>query len=373
MTAPHEELRELLTTDILPAHRARWGTSDEWDAVVDFQRQLGKHGWTAPGWPVEIGGRGLDVSEQVACEAVFHELGAPTRPAVYGVNNVGPTIAAWGTPDQKAHLAAIVSADELWCQGFSEPDAGSDLAGLRTRAELVGDEFVVNGQKIWTSIGLGATHCMLLVRTNPDAPKHKGISALLVPLDTPGITRNPIRQIDGNAEFAELFFDDVRVPASAVLGPIDEGWRVTMTTLGYERAGVLALAGDLASEAERIIHGVAGGGELTATMRDRGIQLYIRARLLRLTGERALAAETAGPGALSTIIKLVWSTLGQHLDEFATDAGGISAVAGEGELPVAQRLLHGRAMGIAGGTTEVLKNLIGERVLGLPKEPVAVG
>jgi alkylation response protein AidB-like acyl-CoA dehydrogenase len=366
-TAPRDELRALLENEILPAHRVRWGDSDEWDALVDFQRRLGAHRWTAPGWPIDIGGRGLDVEEQVACEAVFFELGTPTRVAVFGVNNVGPTIAAWGTPEQRRHLQAIVSADELWCQGFSEPDAGSDLAGLRTRADADGDDFVVNGQKIWTSIGLGATHCMLLVRTDPDAPKHKGISALLVPLDLPGITRRPITQINGAAEFAELFFDDVRVPRSALLGPVNEGWRVTMTTLGYERAGVLSLAGQLSADTERTVHDLAARGALTGTVRDRAMDVYIEAQLLRVTGERALAVENSGPGALSSLIKLAWSHLSQQLHELAVDATGIAAVAGDGDLPAAQRLVHGRSLTIAGGTTEVLRNLIGERVLGLPK------
>jgi alkylation response protein AidB-like acyl-CoA dehydrogenase len=315
-----------------------------------------------------MGGRGLDIEEQLACDIVFFEVGAPQRVAVYGVNNVGPTIAAWGTPDQLQHLGAITAASELWCQGFSEPDAGSDLAGLRTKAWVEGDEFVIEGQKVWTSIGLGATHCMLLVRTDPDAPKHKGISALLVPLHLPGITRRPIRQINGDEEFAELFFEDVRVPRSALLGPLHEGWRVTMTTLGYERAGVLALSGNLASEAEKMIHDLAARHHLAGAMRDRAMSVLIRSRLLRLIGGRALAVDADGPGAFSTLIKLAWSSLAQEVGELALDATGIAAVAGD-DLSAAYRLLTSRSMTIAGGTTEVLKNLIGERVLGLPKEP----
>ena len=173
---------------------------------------------------------------------------------MFGVKNVGPTIAAAGTPEQKAHLQRILSADEIWCQGFSEPDAGSDLAGLRCRAELHGDHFVVNGTKIWTSIGLWATHCMLLVRTDPEAPAHRGISALLVPLDTPGITRSPIVQATGERDFAELVFEDVDVPVSALLGPMNQGWGVTMSTLGYERAGVIEVSGNLITEIERFLH-----------------------------------------------------------------------------------------------------------------------
>src|SRR5581483_8252350 len=162
LSAPADELRRLLEDEILPSHRSRWRESAAWPALLSFQRQLGTHGWTAPGWPVEIGGRGLGVEDQVACESVLYELGAPRRVAVFGVSNVGPTIAAYGTEAQRRHLKAIVEVTELWCQGFSEPDAGSDLASLRTRAVLAGNEFMIDGQKIWTSIGLHATHCMVL-------------------------------------------------------------------------------------------------------------------------------------------------------------------------------------------------------------------
>lgn len=369
---PHEELRSLLADEIMPTHRERWGDSHEWEALVDFQRQLGKHGWTAPAWPVEIGGRGLDVEELVACEAVFHELGAPTRVAVYGVNNVGPTIAAVGTPEQKEHLRAIAEVDELWCQGFSEPDHGSDLAGLQCRAERDGDEFVVNGQKIWTSIGLGATHCMLLVRTDPVAPKHRGISALLVPLDLPGIERRAIVQITGEREFAELFFTDVRVPTTALLGPENEGWRVTMTTLGYERSGILSMAGSIASDAEHLIAELGRGRGLHGPILQRAMAVYSRARLLRITGQRSLATEGDVPGPLSTLIKQEFAALMKDVAALAVDTAGPSGQLHDG--PGATRdFLRSPATGIAGGTTEVLKNLIGERVLGLPKEPQAAG
>ena len=176
---------------------------------------------------------------------------------MFGVKNVGPTIAAAGTPEQKEHLPRILTADEVWCQGFSEPDAGSDLAGLRCRAVLEGDHFVVNGSKVWTSIGMWATHCMLLVRTDPDAPAHRGISALLVPLDTPGITRRPIVQATGDSDFAEVVYEDVVVPKDALLGPLHGGWGVTMATLGYERAGVIEISGNLIAEIEGFLHAAA--------------------------------------------------------------------------------------------------------------------
>ena len=365
--SPSEELRELLA-DIVPAHRARWGSSNEWDALMDFQRTLGRHGWSAPSWPVELGGRGLDIAEQIACYSEFHRARAPRQVAVFGVNNVGPTIAASGTPEQKLHLGKILTAEEVWCQGFSEPDAGSDLAGLRCRADIDGDGFRINGQKVWTSVGLDATHCMLLVRTDPDAPKHKGISALLMPLDLPGVTRRAIKQINGKAEFAEMFFADVHVPRTALLGGLHDGWRVTMTTLGFERAGVIAIAGLLARDVQELIT-PERLRDASAVLRQRAVAAYSRSKILGWMGERALAdVASDGPGAVASLIKLSWSKLGQEVAELRADLAGMDVIAGL-DVEAADELLQSRAATIAGGTTEVMKNLLGERNLGLPREP----
>lgn len=364
--AANVELRALLN-ELMPRHRERWGDSAEWDALVDFQRSLSTHGWTAPAWPVEVGGRGLDTEAQIACDLEFRRAGAPTRPSVYGVNNVGPTILAVGNEAQQAHARAIVEATEFWCQGFSEPDHGSDLGSLACRADIDGDEFVINGSKIWTSIGLHASHCMLLVRTDQDARKHKGISALLVDLDTAGVQRQPIKQMNGESEFAELFFTDVRVPTSALLGPLNEGWRVTMATLGFERAGVISMAGDLAERTDTAIRSVASSASLDPVVRDEGMQLWSRARILGWLGERSLAESDDGaPDASGSIIKLAWSLLSRDLGEFGVQASGAAAMLDGGAVP---ELLMGRASTIAGGTTEVVKNILGERALGLPKEP----
>jgi alkylation response protein AidB-like acyl-CoA dehydrogenase len=342
---PHLELRAVLD-EIVPRHRERWADSSEWEALLEFQRELGARGWSAPAWPVEIGGRGLGVEDQIACDAEFSRARAPRRIAVFGTKNVGPTIAAAGTPEQKVHLQRILSAEEVWCQGFSEPDAGSDLAGLRCRAVLEGDHFVVNGTKVWTSIGMWATHCMLLVRTDPDAPAHRGISALLVPLDTPGITRRPIIQATGESDFAEVVYEDVVVPKDALLGPLNGGWGVTMSTLGYERAGVIEIAGNLISEVESFLRSTAADGRLDARDRDRG-----------------------GPnGGVAGLIKLAWSTLGQSFAEYAAAVDGLAAIAGD-DMRNGRRLVASRSNTIAGGTTEVMKNIIGERSLGLPREP----
>ncbi len=355
--------------EILAEHRRRWGGSAEWDALADFQRRLGAAGWGAPQWPTEIGGQGLGVVDTLACDREFARLDAPNRVAVYGTNNVGPTINSWGTPEQKHHLAAILHGDEFWCQGFSEPDAGSALAGLRTRAELTDDSFVINGQKVWTSIGMHATHCMLLARTNPDAPKHAGISALLVPMDTPGVTRRPIKQINGEAEFAEVFYEDVVVPRTALLGPLHEGWRVTMSTLGFERAGVISICGKLIGDVVAMATSSAVR-TASAPLRQRVVATYTEARLLEWMGDRALANinDPAATGAAASLIKHTFSGLSQRFAEVQADLAGLALIAGEAPV-AAHRLLSSRAATIAGGTTEVMLNLVGERNLGLPKEP----
>ena len=366
---PHAaELRPILEA-IMDRHRQQWGDSTEWDALADFQRELGKAGWGAPQWPVQIGGRGLGVVDTLACDREFARVDAPNRVAVFGTNNVGPTIAAFGTDEQKVHLAAMLNGDEFWCQGFSEPDFGSDLAGLRTRADITDDGFVVNGQKVWTSIGMHASHCMLLVRTDPDAPKHAGISALLVPMDTPGLTRRPIQQINGESEFAELFFEDMFVPASALLGPLHEGWRITMATLGFERAGVISIAGKLANDIKELTFSPEVAGA-SATVRQQVMALYSDARILEWMGERALANinDVAAASTAASLIKQTWSTLSKRYAEVRCDLAGLDAIAGL--APEAGRgLLTSRASTIAGGTTEVMKNILGERNLGLPREP----
>lgn len=367
-SAPALELRAVLE-GIMAHHRERWGDSTEWEALAEFQRHLGAAGWGAPQWPVEIGGRGLGVIDILACDAEMARAQAPRRVAVFGTSNVGPAINTFGTDEQKLHLRAILDGDEFWCQGFSEPDAGSDLAGLRTRAELTDDGFVINGQKVWTSIGMWASHCMLLARTDPGAPKHAGISALLVPMDTPGLTRRPIRQMNGETEFAELFFEDVAVPRGALLGPLHGGWRVTTTTLGFERAGVMSGAGKLVDEIMVVVRSEAVV-TASAPLRNRVIGLYVTARILQWMGERALTNinDPTAAGAASSLIKQTYSLLAQEYAEVRADLAGVDVIAGL-DPDAASRLLSSRAATIAGGTTEVMKNLLGERNLGLPREP----
>ena len=372
MTAsPAAELSAFLDVE-LPAFTEQWGTDRGFQARLDWQRRLHRGGWVAPSWPIELGGRALGVADRVACDLELGYRKAPTVAGILGVNNVGPTLAAIGTEEQKAHLPRILAGDEIWCQGFSEPEAGSDLASLRMQAVRDGDSYVVNGQKLWTSQGMEATHCQLLVRTDPDAKKHKGISAFAIPLDLPGIERRPLRQITGETDFAELFFTDVRVPASYLLGAENEGWLVTMTTLSHERTGVVTMSALLESDARTLITDHARDGErpVTEGMRDELVQRYVEARVLAMMGEISLANAVAGghPGPEQSLIKLSWSQVTQKISETRIAVQGLPALTGE--VPAtAGSFLGARAATIAGGTTEVLKNIIAERVLGLPKEP----
>ena len=355
---------------LLPEHRRKWGDDDSFAARLDWQRTLHAVGWIAPHWPAEFGGRGLNIVDQVACDRVLAQYRAPDLAGVLGVNNVAPTLMRYGTPAQQAHLYGIQAGTEVWCQGFSEPGSGSDLASLRTRAVLDEDaaEFVINGEKIWTSEGMEADYCMLLVRTDPDAPPHKGISALLVPMDSPGITRRPITQITGEGGFAQVFFDDVRVPRSALLGPLHQGWAVTMTTLSFERVGVIMMAGRL----EQTILDVVA--ELAGRELDPGVRLdladrFAEARLLGLLGQRALGriAEGGAPGAEHSVIKLAWSLAMQSVGASHLAALGLDGISGTPLTSAQAAYLRSRAATIAGGTTEIMRNILAERVLGMPR------
>lgn len=358
------EMREFVEP-ALEQHRARWDDPTDFEARLDWQRTLQSGRWVVPNWPVEYGGRGLDVMEALDCSLLLAELGAPEIAGIFGVLNVGPTILHWGTDEQKAHLPAIAEGTELWCQGFSEPGAGSDLAGLQTTARLEGDEFIVDGQKVWTSQGVRADFIQLLVRTDRDAPKHRGISALLVSLDSPGIDCRPIRQINGDAEFAEMFFDGVRVPRENLLGPLNEGWKVTMTTLDHERNALVGYVARLNHQVENLVaqyrHGL---DDLSA---DELVQRYVEAAVLDAvcTDSVESVRVTGAPGPAQTIIKLEWSLLDQRLTNTAVNLAGATAVAGTDDS-ASSAYLSERSATIAGGTTEILTGIIARRVLGLP-------
>ncbi|HVW41104.1 MAG TPA: acyl-CoA dehydrogenase family protein [Amycolatopsis sp.] len=364
-----DEFREFLD-EHLPPFRAKWGDQPTFEGLLAWQRTMQTGRWVAPQWAEEHGGRGLDVVTALACSEMLAVRGAPRTAGIFGVANVGPTIAQWGTPEQREHLPRILEGSELWCQGFSEPGAGSDLAGLQTRGVVDGDDLVVNGQKIWTSDGMRAHFMQLLVRTDPAAPKHRGISAILVPLDTPGIERRPIRQITGESEFAEVFFTDVRVPMKNLLGPLNEGWKVTMTTLGHERTGVVTQASAIQREVEEMLGSVRfdrTGRELDPLLRDELMQRYVEGKIVGVLGQRSLASikATGQPGAEQSIIKLEWSLLNQRLARTRLALAGADAVAAV-DPHVATGYLRSRSATIAGGTTEIMKNILAQRVLGLP-------
>ena len=338
--------------DAFGAHRA-------WNAA------LFDAGYGAIAWPTEHGGRDAGLEEQLAYHEEMARAGAPGPVNAIGVANIAPAIMAFGSPAQKERfLRPMLRGDEIWSQGMSEPEAGSDLASLRCAAVLDGDHFVVNGQKTWNSQGHRADWCQLYVRTNTEVAKHKGITCLLVDMRTPGIEARPITTMAGDHSFSELFLTDVRVPRSAVLGEIDEGWSVATRTLSNERAGVASLYLTQRAKLDRLLAAVP---TLDAVARDQVVRRYIEVRTLELLAERTLGAALQGraPGPEGSVIKLAWSLTDQALANTAVDVLGLSALS-DGW---ATNLLGSRSLTIAGGTTEVNRNIIGERVLGLPREP----
>ena len=342
-------------------------THREWNA------NLADAGYAAIAWPAEYGGRGAGVMEQVVWAEELHRAGAPGPLNVLGIPNVAPAIMTYGTEEQKTGLLPrMLRGDDIWCQGFSEPDAGSDLAGLKTAAVQDGADWVINGQKVWTSLGHHAQWCELLVRTNPEAPKHRGITCLLVNMSTPGITVRPLTTITGSHDFNEVFFDDVRVPASSTLGPVNEGWRVAMTTLTHERGGVAKLHLGLRASAAQLIDAAKkapGRNGTTAAqdpvLRQQLARVYLEAELLKLIADRAISGELHGRalGPESSIAKLQWSETDQHIAEVAAAVLGADATQGAWGID----RLSCRQATIAGGTTQINKNIIAQRILGLPR------
>ncbi|MGH9207278.1 MAG: acyl-CoA dehydrogenase family protein, partial [Acidimicrobiales bacterium] len=288
-----EWLRANLTPEVVAAGRAGAVTPATLDILRGWNRALADAGWAAISWPAEYGGRDASLADQLAFHEVMLRFHAPGPVNVIGVANIAPAIMATGRPEQKErYLAPMLRGDEIWCQGMSEPDAGSDLASLRTTA-VVGDgaDFIVNGQKTWNSLGQYADWCQLYVRTDASAPKHRGISCLLVDMRSPGVEVRPLRTMTGDSTFSELFFTDVRVPSDALLGPIHQGWQVAMTTLSHERAGVArfhlgltARFGELVEEARR------AGVSPTPVQRDRLAQVFAAISCMRWMTSREMEA-----------------------------------------------------------------------------------
>lgn len=366
------ELRTWLAAELpkLPAQPARddWHARRAWD--TDWQRRLFDAGYAGINWPEEYGGRGATPSQHL----VFLEETTRARAPYVGVNFVGllhagPTIIAEGTDEQKRdHLPRILRGDEVWCQGFSEPQAGSDLASLRTKAVRDGDHYVVTGQKIWCSFGQIGDFGELLVRTDPDAPKHKGITWLALPMDLPGIEVRPLRTILGSSEFAELFLDEVRVPVSCRIGEENDGWRVTNVTLSFERG--TAFVSEMV-DAMRLVDDLAPHVSDPAYRRELGhlaAELDGVWALTRRNVTQAARTGVMGPGAM--MIKYAYSELRQRLGELSLRILERDALAVDVVGEFVEERLRTLALTIAAGTSQIQKNIIGERVLGLPKEPV---
>jgi alkylation response protein AidB-like acyl-CoA dehydrogenase len=362
------------------ALRGRGGPGDE-HAFVEgrqaWERRLGRAGWTGLGWPKEHGGRGASLVEEVIFHEEYARAGGPGRVGHIGEQLVGPTILAFGTDAQKRRfLPGILRGDELWCQGYSEPNAGSDLAGVQTRAVIEGGGWSISGQKIWTSLAQTADWCFVLCRTDPVAPKHRGLSYLLVPMRQPGISLRPITQMLGTSEFCEVFFDGARTDADNVVGPVNGGWKVAMATLAFER-GVSTLGQQVAFENELrqvIAEAETRGKTSDPTVRRRLADAWMGLRIMRLNALRTLTAARRGELDRAALInKLYWATWHRELGELAMDVLGPEAemLAGPSyELTPLQRLfLFSRADTIYAGTNEIQRNIIGERGLGLPSEP----
>lgn len=353
---------------------AQHGSDEGFDAHRRWNATLVDAGYGAIAWPVELGGRGAGIREQLVYNEEMARAGAPGPVNVIGVNNIAPAIMAYGTEEQQRRfLPPLLRGDEIWCQGMSEPEAGSDLASLRCRAVVDGDHFVVNGQKTWNSNGDRADWCQLYVRTDTEVAKHKGITALLVDMRTPGVEARPILTMAGDTGFSELFFTEARVPTSAMLGSLNEGWSVATNTLSNERAGVASLYLSLRQRFDRLLLAASEPGPAgtrpsdSPVARDALMARYIDARNLEFLAKRSLGAALSGrpPGPEGSAIKLAWSQSSQAVSRTAVDVLGVGALSG----PWASGLLASRSLSIAGGTTEVNKNIIGERVLGLPREP----
>ncbi|HYE92983.1 MAG TPA: acyl-CoA dehydrogenase [Terriglobales bacterium] len=345
-----------------------------------WQKTMHDAGWVAISWPKENGGKGASLIERVIWEEEYSAARAPVLPGAMALNLVGPTIIAWGTPEQKQrHLPKILTGEHTWAQGFSEPNAGSDLANLQTKAVDKGDHWLVNGQKVWTSGAQFHAWILLLARTDPEAPKHKGISALLVDLKSPGITVRPLVLATGHAHFNEVFFEDVKVPKSHLLGPINEGWKVSTTTLMHERHSAGGRNNDaqvarLIELAKRVEKDGAPAWD-DPIIRQKLTQLAIDCAAFKYTRLRSLTRQLRGepPGPEGSIMKLTGSELGLRIAEVAGELLGLHALVNEPSAIVPDaprwfnRLVAARQYTISAGTSEIQRNIIGERVLGLPK------
>jgi len=378
-TAFRDELRAWLKAN-LPKKMAKSADniSAYYDYLRDWQQKLYDGGWAGVSWPKEFGGRGASFIEQAIFQEEMALADAPERMGTIGQGLVGPTIISVGTDEQKArYLPKILSGEEIWCQGFSEPNAGSDVASLETKATIEGDEFVVNGQKIWTSYAHIAQQCLLIVRTDPAAPKHKGITALLVDMKTPGISVRPLKMMSGDSMFNEVFFTNVRVPMKHLIGKVNEGWGVAITALANERANLgtglyVVFKRNLDSLVARAREIKRSGRPVIEdpVLRQRLAQAYVDLEVFRLNTTRSLSMlnKTGAPGPEGSIQKLYWSELNQRMAQIAMEVLGPYAQLNDYDGGKwVYNYLRSRGNTIEAGTSEIQRNIIAQRVLGLPR------
>jgi alkylation response protein AidB-like acyl-CoA dehydrogenase len=380
------EIREWLADNLTGEFadlRGRGGPGREHEAFDErlaWDRHMAANGWNCIGWPKEFGGRGATINQQVLFHEEYAKADAPARVSHFGENLLGPTLIAFGTDKQRERfLPKIVDVSELWCQGYSEPGAGSDLAAVATSAHLDGDQWSVNGQKVWTSLAHTADWCFVVARTEPGSKRHKGLSYLLVPMRQPGVTVRPIVQLTGTSEFNEVFFDDARTPAHNIVGEPGDGWKVAMGTLAFER-GVLTLGQQMAFERELngiVAHARSNGKVDDPNVRQKLADLAIRLRIMRWNALRNLSVDDNNELVPAAMIgKLYWANLHQDMGEVAMDVLGADALVTAGDygeheaLDEEHRLFFfTRADTLYGGSDQIQRNIIGERALGLPREP----
>lgn len=377
------QARDWLTTRLngeFRVVRGRGGPGDEhslFEERLAWEQHLGAAGWTCLSWPKEYGGQDMELRRQIIFYEEYARAHGPGRIGLIGEGLIGPTIVHYGTPEQKARfLPPITKGTELWCQGYSEPNAGSDLANVSTKAVLDGDEWVITGQKVWTSLAQWANWCFVIARTDPTAPKHRGLSYMLVDMNQPGIEIRPIQQITATSEFNEVFFDEARTSTANVIGNVNEGWKIAMATLAFER-GALTLGQqmDFRNELDRVIDTAQSRGiNHRPALRQRIARSEVDLRLLRLNALRSLRALEAGTVTPTTAIsKLHWAKFHRDLGELALDVHGANAMIADDfpyELTAEQRLFcFTRSDTIYGGSNEIQRNIIGEQVLQLPREP----
>ncbi len=360
--------------------RGRGGPGDEHSLLDErraWERELARGGWTCVGWPPKYGGRGATLMQQVVFHEEYAAAGGPGRLGLMGEGMLGPTIIAFGNEEQKRRfLPGIVRGEEVWCQGYSEPNAGSDLANVQTRARLEGDQWRIDGQKVWTSWAAWADWCFVLCRSNPDAPKHEGLAYLLVPMRQPGVEIRPILQITGDSEFSEVFFDGAQTDAENIVGQPGDGWRIAMGTLSFER-GALTLGQQLSfrNELEQVIElAKENGAAEDPVMRQRLADAWIGLEIMRYNALRMLSTgDGAAVSREAMITKIYWASWHRDLGKLAMDVLGPESEIAEAapyDLTRLQRLfLFTRSDTIYAGSNEIQRNIIAERALGLPREP----